>query len=116
MFWENSGKKHLISSLDRDSLENYESRFFYSNNVFDEIEWLRMEKVGLFKFVKSPLGKNIYKAEVCTSSMDLAWKLHEAMALPEWSSVVVDRQINGRGRFGRAWVSPPGNLYASLLT
>jgi len=75
---------------------------------------LRMEKVGLFKFVKSPLGKNIYKAEVCTSSMDLAWKLHEAMAFPEWSSVVVDRQINGRGRFGRAWVSPPGNLYASL--
>src|SRR5262249_6448223 len=26
-----------------------------------------------------------------------------------------DRQSAGRGRRGRAWISPPGNLYASLL-
>jgi len=26
-----------------------------------------------------------------------------------------DRQTGGRGRQGRAWVSPPGNLYASTL-
>jgi BirA family biotin operon repressor/biotin-[acetyl-CoA-carboxylase] ligase len=29
--------------------------------------------------------------------------------------IVADRQFSGRGRLGRAWVSPPGNLYASLL-
>ena len=28
--------------------------------------------------------------------------------------VVADRQSGGRGRHGRPWVSPPGNLYASL--
>ncbi len=29
--------------------------------------------------------------------------------------IVADRQITGRGRRGRQWVSEPGNLYASLL-
>jgi len=29
--------------------------------------------------------------------------------------VVADRQTAGRGRRGRGWLSPPGNLYASLL-
>ena len=28
--------------------------------------------------------------------------------------VVADEQTAGRGRHGRAWASPPGNLYASL--
>ena len=32
---------------------------------------------------------------------------------PLW--VVAKRQTAGRGRRGRAWVSEPGNLYASLL-
>src|SRR5215472_11412755 len=32
---------------------------------------------------------------------------------PLW--VTADRQSAGRGRRGRAWISPPGNLYASLL-
>ncbi len=29
--------------------------------------------------------------------------------------IVADEQSRGRGRFGRQWRSPPGNLYASLL-
>ena len=29
--------------------------------------------------------------------------------------VVADEQSGGRGRHGRSWASPPGNLYASLL-
>lgn len=29
--------------------------------------------------------------------------------------VVAEEQLSGRGRHGRPWVSPPGNLYASLL-
>ncbi|MBI3274662.1 MAG: biotin--[acetyl-CoA-carboxylase] ligase [Methylocystis sp.] len=32
---------------------------------------------------------------------------------PLW--VVAARQSNGRGRLGRTWVSPPGNLHASLI-
>src|SRR5215472_14856534 len=32
---------------------------------------------------------------------------------PLW--ITADRQTAGRGRRGRAWMSPPGNLHASLL-
>ena len=32
---------------------------------------------------------------------------------PTW--ILADSQNSGRGRRGRAWVSPPGNLYATLL-
>ena len=34
---------------------------------------------------------------------------------PEWSCVIADQQTAGRGRHGREWASPPGNLYLSLL-
>ena len=32
-----------------------------------------------------------------------------------WSAVVVSRQTAGRGRQGRAWLSPDGNLFLSVL-
>lgn len=34
---------------------------------------------------------------------------------PEGTWLRADRQTGGRGRSGRTWVSPPGNLYASTL-
>ena len=44
----------------------------------------------------------------------------EAMALARSGAggpvfVVAEKQTGGRGRHGRVWSSPPGNLYASLL-
>lgn len=32
-----------------------------------------------------------------------------------WTGVRADRQSSGRGRGGHAWVSPPGNLYLSVV-
>ena len=37
----------------------------------------------------------------------------QGQATPLW--LVADEQSGGRGRHGRSWVSPPGNLYATLL-
>jgi len=34
---------------------------------------------------------------------------------PEWTVVTADRQTSGRGRGGKAWWSPEGNLYMSVL-
>lgn len=34
---------------------------------------------------------------------------------PEWTVVLADEQTGGRGRQGRAWASPPGGLYLSVL-
>jgi len=36
-------------------------------------------------------------------------------AAPEGTLVWAERQTAGHGRLGRTWISPPGNLYVSLL-
>jgi BirA family biotin operon repressor/biotin-[acetyl-CoA-carboxylase] ligase len=38
-----------------------------------------------------------------------------AAGAEEGTLVWADEQTDGHGRFGRSWISPPGNLYASLL-
>lgn len=49
-----------------------------------------------------------------TSSSDVAKDLAAAGA-PEGTLVWVREQTAGRGRYGRDWTSPPGNLYLSLV-
>ncbi len=54
----------------------------------------------------------------CESSPSTnSWAMNEAEdGAPAFSWYVADRQSAGRGRLGRAWVSPPGrNLYASCV-
>jgi len=34
---------------------------------------------------------------------------------PAWSAAIAERQTGGRGREGRAWLSPAGNLHLSVL-
>jgi biotin-[acetyl-CoA-carboxylase] ligase BirA-like protein len=48
------------------------------------------------------------------STNDVARNLAEA-GEPAGLFVRAERQTAGRGRHGRSWQSPPGNLYASLL-
>ena len=48
------------------------------------------------------------------STNDLARELAEG-GEPEGLFVRADRQTSGRGRLGRSWESPPGNLHASLI-
>jgi BirA family biotin operon repressor/biotin-[acetyl-CoA-carboxylase] ligase len=38
-----------------------------------------------------------------------------ARQAPEWSALLAGRQTAGRGRQGRVWASPPGNVYLSVL-
>jgi BirA family biotin operon repressor/biotin-[acetyl-CoA-carboxylase] ligase len=46
--------------------------------------------------------------------MDLGWELLRGGLFPPFSSMTALSQTQGRGRHGRVWQSPPGNLYASL--
>ncbi len=48
------------------------------------------------------------------STNDHLLKMAEGGA-PEWTVVVTDRQISGRGRRRRDWWSPEGNLHMSIL-
>lgn len=63
--------------------------------------------------MKSPAFRHIERGDVVSTNA-------ECMALarhgdPGGVWVTASRQSGGRGRRGRAWVSEPGNLYASLL-
>jgi BirA family transcriptional regulator, biotin operon repressor / biotin---[acetyl-CoA-carboxylase] ligase len=52
--------------------------------------------------------------ETLGSTSDRLKQLARAGA-PEWTAVLAERQTGGRGREGRAWQSPPGGLYLSVL-
>ncbi len=56
----------------------------------------------------------IERAETVTSTSDLVWR-RAAEGAAEGLVVVAREQTAGRGRHGRRWLSPPGNLYASWL-
>lgn len=60
-------------------------------------------------------GRKLLLRETVTSTQDVLRDLAEAGA-PEGTLVVAESQENGRGRMGRAWVSPPGRgVSMSLL-
>ena len=48
------------------------------------------------------------------STMDEAVRL-AGQGAAEGTTVVAEVQTAGRGRFGRTWVSPAGNLWVSIL-
>jgi BirA family biotin operon repressor/biotin-[acetyl-CoA-carboxylase] ligase len=49
------------------------------------------------------------------SSTNDVLKAKARLGAPEWAAVLADTQTGGRGREGRAWASPPGGLYLSVL-
>jgi BirA family transcriptional regulator, biotin operon repressor / biotin---[acetyl-CoA-carboxylase] ligase len=58
-------------------------------------------------------GQILHHRRSVTSTMDEARALlNEGHHGPFW--VVADEQTGGRGRHGRQWSSPPGNLYVTL--
>jgi BirA family biotin operon repressor/biotin-[acetyl-CoA-carboxylase] ligase len=57
---------------------------------------------------------NIQHHERIGSTNDEARRL-AASGAPHGTVVHADEQAAGRGRFGRTWYSPPGNLYLSVL-
>jgi BirA family biotin operon repressor/biotin-[acetyl-CoA-carboxylase] ligase len=56
----------------------------------------------------------VHRRDAVTSTMDEARELARAGA-PDGTVVVARRQTAGRGRQGRAWFSPEGNLHATVL-
>lgn len=60
------------------------------------------------------LPEVVYLHTTCSSSLDIAYALHKENLLPVWGSIIVTSQTAGRGQLGRAWRSPPGNLYATI--
>ncbi|MGH2453985.1 MAG: biotin--[acetyl-CoA-carboxylase] ligase [bacterium] len=60
------------------------------------------------------LGATVLRVDRATSTNDLLREL-AAQGAREGTVVVAREQSAGRGRRGRAWLSPPGGLWCSLL-
>ncbi len=58
-------------------------------------------------------AENVFMCGACSSSLDVAWHLCASGKLDIWDSVLCSSQWSGRGQMRRAWISPPGNLYAA---
>lgn len=56
----------------------------------------------------------IHRHDAVTSTNDLVKEMADKGA-PQWTTVVARSQTEGRGRMGRSWHSPKGNLYVSVL-
>ncbi len=48
------------------------------------------------------------------STLNRAAQLAAQGRLPVWSGVLAETQSGGRGQLGRSWVSPRGNIYATM--
>jgi BirA family biotin operon repressor/biotin-[acetyl-CoA-carboxylase] ligase len=67
------------------------------------------------QLIMSRLGGAILRFDSLPSTNDLAREL-AAQGAPEGVAVLAREQTRGRGRQGRAWVSPPGEgLYLSII-
>lgn len=64
--------------------------------------------------LKDPWGKLLVHKPVMASTQEEA-KRRAVAGAPEGTLIVADRQTAGRGRWGRAWESPVGGLWFSLL-
>ena len=60
------------------------------------------------------IPREILRFDAVESTNDTAKELIPDRA-GEGTVVVAERQVAGRGRHGRAWVSPPGGLYCSVV-
>ena len=59
-------------------------------------------------------GRPVYAFQSVGSTMEVAHEL-AAEGAPEGTLVFAQRQEQGRGRWGRAWESPEGGVYLSLI-
>ena len=61
-----------------------------------------------------PLAGPLIRRTVVESTNEEAKTLIAEGAAP-WTVVVADKQVAGKGRFGRRWASPRGGLYLSVI-
>jgi BirA family biotin operon repressor/biotin-[acetyl-CoA-carboxylase] ligase len=60
------------------------------------------------------IGKEIHLFPETTSTNSLAMEM-AAKGAPEGTVVIAETQTQGKGRLGRKWISPKGNLYLSVI-
>jgi len=101
-----------IKSLEREGL-GVEAMPSQGYRIISEPDILRQNDIkhGLKTKI---MGKEIHLfpeiASTNTLAMDMA-----AQGSPEGTVVIAETQTRGKGRLGRKWISPKGNLYLSVI-
>lgn len=72
------------------------------------------KEIYTLKIPNKEIHLPLYSLEEASSSLDIAHKLFQENNFPEWSSVLIGVQTQGRGQMRHLWHSPKGNLYAAI--
>ena len=79
------------------------------------LDWKPIDENVILRGLQTQrLGKSLRIVDECSSTNDLVGQLAEAGA-PHGLVVIGETQTAGRGRFGRAWYSPRGGIWLSVL-
>lgn len=93
----------------------------HNNQIYylKDLSCLKTEKgfcKGQDVFLKiNPESYRIRVYESCSSSLDKSWDLIRQGEMSRGDSVICLKQLRGRGRMGRQWYSPAGNIYAAWM-
>lgn len=74
-----------------------------------------IEGMGQFRKSFKLCETTIVVTGPCVSTMETARLLAEKAILSDWGAVIATEQSQGRGQLRRPWISPLGNLYASVV-
>ena len=74
-----------------------------------------LRQAGIRQGLKTKvMGREIHLYSVTASTNTLAMEMASKGA-PEGTALVAETQTSGKGRLGRKWISPKGNLYLSVV-
>lgn len=76
---------------------------------------LLLEKEITKKLSTKFIGHNIKYYETITSTNEIAKKFARDESVPDGTLVISEKQSGGHGRFERAWTSPMGGLWFSII-
>lgn len=105
---------NVFSGIDPDTLAS--AHALWARDVLAYGPWSRESDVGgdrVYWRAARQEGQNVLLIGDCSSTMDAAWRLKDSLS--DWSTVLAVTQGQGRGQIRRHWVSPPGNVYASVF-
>lgn len=111
-----SGIDDLASPITIDELLSAHPN--YSANYVEELRAgsaSEVADVGVFRKSTVETGAVVVAVGACSSTMEVARRLLDNGVLGSWGAVVATEQKTGRGQMRRHWVSPPGNLFLSVV-
>jgi len=114
--WKSSQDKG-VSSADITMLGNSHPLWASDFSKYGPWETCNESIIGHVDALKSStLGEStIVVTDSCSTTMEVARELVENGTLGEWGAVISIEQSSGRGQLRRPWVSPPGNMHASIV-